>query len=161
GNRKSTIGNSMIHIALWEPQIPPNTGNIGRLCAATGAMLHLVGRLGFRLDDRALRRAGCDYWPEIAFRRHNNLDDLYAHLAGSRFFYLSAHVTRPYTEVAYQQEDCLVFGSESHGLPKDVIQAAGDRAVCIPMPAGKIRSLNLATAVGIVLYEALRQLHTW
>jgi tRNA (cytidine/uridine-2'-O-)-methyltransferase len=151
----------MLHIALWEPEIPPNTGNIARLCVATGATLHLVGRLGFRLDDRSLRRAGLDYWSEVTCYRHATLADLEAHLADSRFFCFSAHAQRRYTQVKYQAGDCLLFGGESHGLPAGVRERFGDRALCIPMPGSAVRSLNLATAAGIVLYEALRQLHHW
>jgi len=144
-----------------EPEIPPNTGNIARLCAATGATLHLIGRLGFHIDDRSLRRAGVDYWPDVDVRRHTTLADWEAVLGGARIFCFSAHAERPYTEIAYQQGDALLFGGESHGLPESVLQRYADRALVIPMPAGKVRSLNLATAVGIVLYEALRQLHGW
>ena len=148
----------MLHVALWEPEIPPNTGNIARLCAATGSALHLIGRLGFRLDDRSLRRAGLDYWPEVDLRRHTTLAEFDAAVAGSRVFCLSTHAARPYTQASYQDGDVLLFGGESRGLPDGVRERAGDRALVIPMPAGKVRSLNLATAVGIVLYEALRQI---
>ena len=151
----------MLHVALWEPEIPPNTGNIARLCAATGTTLHLIGRLGFRLDDRSLRRAGLDYWPDVTYRLHTNLDAFEQAMAAHQLVCLSAHVTRPYTSIAFQPSDCLLFGSESRGLPPGVLERLADRSVCIPMPAGKVRSLNLATAVGIVLYEALRQLDAW
>lgn len=151
----------MPHIALWEPEIPPNTGNVGRLCVATGATLHLVGRLGFRLDDRSLRRAGIDYWPEVDCRRHATLEDFERSVADSRLFCFSARASVPYTEVRYRDDDVLLFGGESHGLPEGVLARYADRTFCIPMPASKVRSLNLATAVGIVLYEALRQLHKW
>jgi tRNA (cytidine/uridine-2'-O-)-methyltransferase len=147
----------MFHVALWEPEIPPNTGNVARLCAATGAALHLVGRLGFRLDDRSLRRAGLDYWRHVEVRRHATLADFEAALAGARIFCLSAHASAPYTAAHYRPGDCLLFGSESHGLPPSVRERHAERLLSIPMPAGKVRSLNLATAVGIVLYEALRQ----
>ncbi len=151
----------MFHIALWEPEIPPNTGNIARLCAATGATLHLIGRLGFRLDDRSLRRASIDYWNAVEMRRHTSLEELEACLAGTRIYCFSARAKIPYTELSFQPGDCLLFGGESHGLPAGVVERYGERALCIPMPAGKVRSLNLATAVGIVVYEALRQQHTW
>src|SRR5436305_8686356 len=105
----------MLHIALLEPEIPPNTGNIARLCAATGAALHLIGRLGFRLDDRSLRRAGLDYWPAVAVRRHADLAAFEAALAGSRLLCFSAHAATPYTRAAYRDGDCLLFGSESQG----------------------------------------------
>jgi tRNA (cytidine/uridine-2'-O-)-methyltransferase len=151
----------MVHVALWEPEIPPNTGNIARLCAATGTPLHLIGRLGFRLDDRALRRAGLDYWPHVEIHRHATLEDFEAALAGNRLFCLTVRAGQPYTQVAYQPGDCLLFGGESHGLPSSLVERSADRVLTIPMPAGKVRSLNVATAVGIVLYEALRQVHKW
>lgn len=152
---------AVIHVALWEPEIPPNTGNIARLCAATGSTLHLIGRLGFRLDDRSLRRAGLDYWNEVQYRRHATLTDFEACVGEARLFALSAHAAVPYTKADYRAGDYLLFGGESHGLPREVLARLGDQALCIPMPGGKVRSLNLATAVGIVLYEALRQLRAW
>ena len=154
----------MLHIALLEPEIPPNTGNIARLCAATGAVLHLIGRLGFQLDNRSLRRAGLDYWSALDVRRHDRLEDFESLWIGTdsgRLFCFSAHGTTRYTRVAYRPGDCLLFGGESHGLPPGLLQRHADRTLVIPMPAGKVRSLNLATAVGIVLYEALRQLNDW
>jgi tRNA (cytidine/uridine-2'-O-)-methyltransferase len=151
----------MLHVALWEPEIPPNTGNVARLCAATGAVLHLIGRLGFRLDDRSLRRAGVDYWHTVTVRRHATLEEFEQAFAEGRIFCLSAHAAVPYTAVRYQDGDCLLFGGESRGLPEGVVRRYAERALLIPMPAGKVRSLNLATAVGIVLYEAMRQVHGW
>jgi tRNA (cytidine/uridine-2'-O-)-methyltransferase len=151
----------MLHVALWEPEIPPNTGNIALLCAATGAVLHLIGRLGFRLDDRHLRRAGLDYWPHVAIRQHATFGAFASALDGARVIPLSSKTERVYTRIGYRDGDCLLFGSESKGLPETVLARYADTAVTIPMPAGRARSLNLATAVGIVLYEALRQLHGW
>jgi tRNA (cytidine/uridine-2'-O-)-methyltransferase len=155
----------MLHVALWEPEIPPNTGNIARLCAATGAPLHLIGRLGFRLDEPSLRRAGLDYWQAVTMQRHASLADFehwrQTEAPNSRCFLFSAHATRPYTDVSYQDGDCLLFGSESHGFPDETLARFAEHALRIPMPAGKVRSLNLATAVGIVVYEALRQLRAW
>jgi tRNA (cytidine/uridine-2'-O-)-methyltransferase len=151
----------MLHVALWEPEIPPNTGNVARLCAATGVTLHLIGRLGFRLDDRSLRRAGLDYWPDVRMVRHVTLEDFRTAVAQGRLLCLSAHATTPYTAIAYQPGDVLLFGSESRGLPASLLEENPARTLTIPMLAGKVRSLNLATAVGIVLYEALRQLHNW
>src|SRR5438105_8744397 len=100
----------MLHVALWEPEIPPNTGNIARLCAATGAVLHLIGRLGFRLDDRSLRRAGLDYWPAVDVRRHASLEEFEAALAATRLVCFSARVERRYTAIAFRPGDCLLFG---------------------------------------------------
>jgi tRNA (cytidine/uridine-2'-O-)-methyltransferase len=151
----------MLHVALWEPEIPPNTGNIARLCAATGAALHLIGRLGFQIDDRHLRRAGCDYWEHVDVRRHDTFDAFLTSTSVERVVPLSSKAERPYTRVRYRDDDCLLFGSESKGLPPSILDRYAAEAVTIPMPAGRVRSLNLATAVGIVLYEALRQLHDW
>ena len=151
----------MIHIALWEPEIPPNTGNIARLCVATGATLHLIGRLGFRIDDRSLRRAGLDYWHELDLRLYADLPEFEAAVATARLFCLSARATRPYTSVAYQPGDYLLFGGESQGLPAGFLECHTEDALLIPMPSGKVRSLNLADAVSITLYEALRQICGW
>src|SRR5262249_2629918 len=152
---------AMLHVALWEPEIPPNTGNIARLCAATDATLHLIGRLGFRLDDRELRRAGLDFWPDVQLVRHASFADFEATHLGTRILCFTARGMVPYTQAAYQDRDCLLFGKESVGLPPEVLDRFADRTFGIPMPTGKVRSLNLATAVGIVLYEALRQIHDW
>jgi tRNA (cytidine/uridine-2'-O-)-methyltransferase len=151
----------MIHVVLWEPEIPPNTGNVGRLCAATGSPLHLVGRLGFRLDDRQLRRAGLDYWPNVDLRRHTDLAAFADAKPGRRVVCVTTHADRPYTRYAFRDGDALLFGSESRGLPDEVRERYAADAVMIPMPTGHVRSLNLATAVGIVLYEALRQTQGW
>lgn len=147
----------MINVALVEPEIPPNTGNIARLCAATYVPLHIVGVTGFRMDDRALRRAGLDYWPEVKLTRHRNLDALYESLPASRFVYLTTKAERLYTDWQFQPDDCLVFGRETRGLPEDLLKANWANCLKIPMPNPNIRSLNLATAAGIVLFEALRQ----
>ena len=147
----------MIRIALVEPEIPPNTGNIARLCAATRSPLHIVGVIGFRLDDKAVRRAGLDYWPQVILHRHTSLTDLHESLPTSRFLYLTTKADKNYSEWAFSEGDCLVFGRETRGLPEKVLESNWDRCLTIPMLNPEIRSLNLATAVGIVLYEALRQ----
>ena len=148
----------MLSVALVEPEIPPNTGNVARLCAATGAPLHIVGATGFRLDDRAVRRAGLDYWPEVQLARHHDLDALRGALPPeTRFVYLTTKATVSYTEWSYATTDCLVFGRETRGLPEELLRANWPNCVTIPMLNPKVRSLNLATAVAIVLYEALRQ----
>lgn len=146
-----------MHIALVEPEIPPNTGNIARLCAATGTPLHIVGVTGFRMDDRTLKRAGLDYWNEVELYRHIDLDELYRSLESSRFLYLTTKTKRSYTDWQYEENDCLVFGPETRGLPTGVLNANSERCLTIPMPNANVRSLNLATSVGIVLYEAIRQ----
>lgn len=151
----------MFHIALLEPEIPPNTGNIIRLCVATGSELHIIGRAGFPLGQRSVRRAAVDYWDELTLHRHAALEDFEQRRSDGRIFCFSAHAARRYTEVAFQPGDSLLFGCESKGLPLSVVARYGDRALLIPMPTGKVRSLNLANAVSIVLYEALRQVNGW
>ena len=149
----------MLHVALWEPEIPPNTGNVARLCAATGARLHLIGRLGFRLDDRSLRRAGLDYWDAVDVVRHPTFEEFETTVG--RVWCVETPAGRPYTRAAFADGDCLLFGGESKGLPAGVRARYADTLLGIQMPTGRVRSLNLATAVGIVLYECLRQLHDW
>jgi tRNA (cytidine/uridine-2'-O-)-methyltransferase len=148
----------MISVALVEPEIPPNTGNIARLCAANRVPLHIVGATGFRLDDRAVRRAGLDYWPEVTLYRHRDLDSLFSQLPAARFVYLSTKAQRSYADWSFEHDDCLVFGRETRGLPEDLLHQNWDRCLTIPMLNSRIRSLNVATSVGIVMYEALRQL---
>lgn len=147
----------MLHVALVEPEIPPNTGNIARLCAATYTRLHIVGVPGFRMDERAVKRAGLDYWDEVDLRRHRNLNQLYEELPASRFLYVETGGSKIYTDWQFQPGDCLVFGRETKGLPADVLEKNRDRVLQIPMPNPNVRSLNLANSVAIVLYEALRQ----
>jgi tRNA (cytidine/uridine-2'-O-)-methyltransferase len=151
---------SMLHVALLEPEIPPNTGNIARLCAATGARLHLIGRLGFRLDDRSLRRAGIDYWDAVDVVRHISFEEFEATVSG-RIWLVETPAERLYTRADFADGDCLLFGNESKGLPPGVRAKYAETLIGIPMPTGKVRSLNLATAVGVVLYDALRRLHNW
>jgi len=148
----------MLHIALVEPEIPPNTGNIARLCAATFTDLHIVGVAGFRLDEKAVRRAGLDYWDEVKIKRHIDLEKLYETLPRSRFLYFTTKSPKSYTDWQYEDEDCLIFGRETRGLPEDLLKANWERCLTIPMPNKNVRSLNLANSVGIVLYEALRQI---
>ncbi len=150
----------MLHIALVEPEIPPNTGNIARLCAATFTELHIVGVTGFRMDDRTLKRAGLDYWNEVKLQRHIDLEDLYKALPASRFLYFTTKTDKNYTDFEFAENDCLVFGRETRGLPEALLKANWERALTIPMPNENVRSLNLATSVGIALYEAIRQLKT-
>jgi tRNA (cytidine/uridine-2'-O-)-methyltransferase len=146
----------MFNVVLIEPEIPPNTGNIGRLCLATGSRLHLVKPLGFLLDDRELRRAGLDYWEEVRLQLWDSFDALRrAQPTGMRYFFLTTKGKRPYYEVRFQKDDFLVFGRETKGLPDDLLAANIDNCITIPMHG--TRSLNLATAVAIVLFEAVRQ----
>lgn len=144
-------------IVLIEPEIPPNTGNIARLCAATGAVLHLVGKLGFSIDDRHLKRAGLDYWDKVEVQQWPDLETLQAAHPEARYWYLTTKVERNcYAEGLYRSGDFLVFGRETSGLPADLLAANPEYCLTIPMP-GKVRSLNLSNAVAVVLYEALRQ----
>ena len=147
----------MLRVALVEPEIPPNTGNVARLCAAAGVPLHVVGATGFRLDARAVRRAGLDYWPEVELHRHRDLEELRAAVAPARFVYLTTKAARPYTDWRYTAADCLVFGRETAGLPEKLLRENWPNCVRVPMLNRRVRSLNLATSVAVVLYEALRQ----
>ncbi len=147
----------MFHIVLVEPEIPPNTGNIGRLCLATGAHLHLVGPLGFSIDDRTLKRAGLDYWADVKVTLWDSFAALQAARgAEARWFFLTTKTDRAYWDAAFQPGDFLVFGRETKGLPEPLLAANADRCLTIPMQP-QTRSLNLATAVGIVLFEGMRQ----
>lgn len=149
----------MFHIVLIEPEIPPNTGNIGRLCLATGSRLHLVGPLGFEIDDRAVRRAGLDYWEQVDVHRWASLDALRREASTkANFFFMTTKATAPYWDASFQNGDYLVFGRETKGLPESLLEANANSLLTIPMET-KARSLNLATSVGIVLYEAIRQSH--
>ncbi|HEY1771230.1 MAG TPA: tRNA (cytidine(34)-2'-O)-methyltransferase [Chthoniobacterales bacterium] len=146
----------MFNVVLVEPEIPPNTGNVGRLCLATNATLHLVRPLGFALDDRTLKRAGLDYWPEVKLRIWNSLGELRAAQPNdARYFFLTTKSSRAYYETEFQPDDFLVFGRETKGLPESLLRENAERCLTIPMRG--TRSLNLATAVAIVLFEAARQ----
>lgn len=147
------------HIVLVEPEIPGNTGTIGRLALGVGATLHLVGRLGFKTDDKALKRAGLDYWPDVDLHYHDSLKDLYTRYPDGRFFYVTKKTSRVYTSVRYLEGDFLVFGKETEGLPEIVLKENEDRTVSIPINE-RIRSLNLSNAVSIVSYELIRQLNS-
>lgn len=146
-----------IEVVLVEPEIPPNTGNVARLCAATGSRLHLVGPLGFRIDARAVRRAGLDYWPAVEREAHRDFDSFLERRPGSPLFLFSARAVRSYLAAPWAPGAALVFGRESTGLPEEILARFPDRVWGIPT-SGPVRSLNLASAVAIVLYEALRAL---
>jgi len=146
-----------MYVALVEPEIPQNTGNIARLCAATRTDLHIVGVTGFRLDDRAVRRAGLDYWDEVSIQRERDLSALYSSLPEARFLYFSTKAETSLWDFNFESNDCLVFGPETRGLPESLLRANWDRCLKVPMINLKVRSLNLANTVAIVLYEALRQ----
>lgn len=146
----------MFNVVLIEPEIPPNTGNIGRLCLATGSTLHLVKPLGFSIDDRELKRAGLDYWKEVDVRLWDSLEDLQrAHEPAARLFFLTTKSNRAYYDVAFRSGDFFVFGRETKGLSEALLEANAKQLLTIPMQG--TRSLNLATAVAIVLFEAMRQ----
>lgn len=145
------------NIVLVEPEIPPNTGNIARLCAATGTVLHLVGKLGFSLDDRYLKRAGLDYWGSVTIKLWPDLETLQAASMDGRFFYLSTKVAQSYLQAGFKPGDYIVLGKETKGLPNELLNANRETSITIPMPSDSVRSLNLSTSAGIVLYEALRQ----
>jgi tRNA (cytidine/uridine-2'-O-)-methyltransferase len=148
----------MFNVVLVEPEIPSNTGNIGRTCLALGARLHLVGRLGFHLEDKELKRAGLDYWKSVKVVRHTTWDDFESSLTeGAHLHFFSTRGTKPHWEADYRIDDYLVFGRETSGLPPEFYERYRDRLVVIPQPGGGTRSLNLSTAAGIGLYEAYRQ----
>ena len=148
----------MFRVLLWQPEIPPNTGNIIRLCANTGAELHLIGPLGFELDDARLRRAGLDYHEFANVRVHDSLDACLAALGSPRVFAFSTRASLRHDQIEYQASDCLLFGPESRGLPESLLEGIPpSQRLRIPMRAGQ-RSLNLSNAVGIAVYEAIRQL---
>ena len=146
----------MFNVVLVEPEIPPNTGNIGRLCLATGSKLHLVQPLGFLIDDRQLQRAGLDYWKEVEVELWSSFSELrQAQEAESRFFFLTTKTRRAYFDTRFRRGDFLVFGRETKGLPESLLAENDNAAITIPMSG--TRSLNLATAVAVVLFEAVRQ----
>ena len=145
-----------MHIALYEPEIPGNTGSIGRVCVGTATPLHLIGRLGFSIDEAAVRRAGLDYWHKVQLHRHDDLDGLRQATTGQRIWAFSAHGQRRYDEVQFGVDDVLLFGGESRGLPPAVRDSLADSLLYVPTN-GDIRSLNLANCVSLVLDEALRQ----
>jgi tRNA (cytidine/uridine-2'-O-)-methyltransferase len=147
-----------MHIVFVEPEIPPNTGTTARLCAATNTSFHLVGPLGFSLEDRYLKRAGLDYWPYVDVRYYPHWTDFLARRPSGRLLAFSARATRSYTQIHYADDDLLIFGSETRGLPDHIRTALAESLYTIPMQGTHVRSLNLANAAAIVLYEALRQL---
>jgi tRNA (cytidine/uridine-2'-O-)-methyltransferase len=155
----SASGSVPFHIVLVEPEIPPNTGNVARLCAATGAALHLVEPLGFELNDRRLKRAGMDYWTQVAWRTWPDWPSLAAQKPPeARFWFVESGGLKHHAEVAYRAGDFLVFGRETAGLPRALLEDNRDRWLRVPMLREEARSLNLSNCVAIVLYEGLRQL---
>ena len=152
------MGSPRLHLALVEPMIPQNTGNIGRIALAFGLRLHLVGPLGFSIDEKACRRAGLDYWKHVDLARWDDLGSLERSLEGSTLWLFSAHGKTSVTDAPFREGDALVFGNEARGLPRPLVTAAGARSVRIPLASSRVRSLNLANAVSIGTYEALRRL---
>ena len=159
GNENGMVRCRFVHVVLFEPLIPPNTGNVARTCAATRTTLHLVEPLGFSIDDRALKRAGLDYWHLVDVRVRASLDEVIAEAAatGNRCYFITKHAQKNYTEVEYREGDYLVFGKETTGLPAAVHEKYPKYRLRLPMGEG-LRSLNLSNSVAIVLYEGLRQL---
>ena len=145
-----------INIVLLEPEIPQNTGNIARTCAATGAALHLIRPLGFTIDDRKLKRAGLDYWDKLDITYYDGLSDFYEKNQGAKVYYYSTKAPRAYTEIEYPKNVFLMFGKETKGLPEELIEANLDCTVRIPM-RDSLRSLNLSNSVAVGVYEVLRQ----
>lgn len=147
---------SKIGIVLLEPEIPQNTGNIARTCAATGASLHLIEPMGFTVTDAKLKRAGLDYWHQLDITYYKNIEDFYTRTAGGEYFYFSTKAPRAYTEIKYPENCYLIFGKESAGIPEDILKQNLDRCVRIPMREN-LRSLNLSNSAAIAVYEVLRQ----
>jgi len=147
-----------MHVVLFEPEIPPNTGSIARLCAATLTPLHLIEPLGFKIDDKHLKRAGLDYWEFVDLRLYGSWNDFLGRNSASGMLYFSKRATQSFIRARYQETDYLVFGPETRGLPQELLDANPERCYRIPMMSAGVRSLNLSNAVSIVLYEGLRQL---
>lgn len=148
-----------LHIVLVEPEIPPNTGNIARTCAATNTVLHLVEPLGFDISDKAVKRAGLDYWPFVDLHVHESLEAFMQEYQGHTMYLATTKGTHDYTEVEYKDGDMILFGRETRGLPKDFIAEHSENAIRIPMSSDtRLRSLNLSNSANIILFEALRQL---
>jgi tRNA (cytidine/uridine-2'-O-)-methyltransferase len=145
-----------MNIVLYQPEIPHNTGAVGRTCLVAGAVLHLIHPLGFYLDEKSLKRSGLDYWKKLKVREYDSFKDFCEKNAAARLFFVETGSARLYTDVAYAPGDFFVFGQETRGLPQEILAAHAERVVSLPMMAGE-RSLNLSVTVGIVLYEALRQ----
>ncbi|MDA3971595.1 MAG: tRNA (cytidine(34)-2'-O)-methyltransferase [Desulfobulbaceae bacterium] len=145
------------NIVLVEPEIPPNTGSIARLCGATNTTLHLVHPLGFSTSDKHLRRAGLDYWPQVNITYWDNFDNFLKAQSQSRLFFFTTKVDTPYFKAEFMPGDFLIFGKETKGLPADIIEKYQQQCLTLPMANDNIRSLNLAMTAGIVLYEAIRQ----
>jgi tRNA (cytidine/uridine-2'-O-)-methyltransferase len=146
-----------LHVVLVEPEIPPNTGNVARLCAATGCRLHLIEPLGFSIDDRRLKRAGLDYWHLVDLRVHASFAACLIEIGGAAW-YLSTRAATPYASAAFARGDAIVFGKETAGLPQALLDANPERSLRIPMRDASVRSINLSTAAGIVTYAALAKL---
>ena len=149
-----------LHIVLVEPEIPPNTGNIARICGATNSVLHLVHPLGFRTDDKSLKRAGLDYWPSVTIKHHSSLEAFMSETSGANFFYFSTKGKYIYTEAKFTSGCYLVFGKETSGLPTALIEKNIEKCFYLPI-WGKVRSHNLSNVVAICIYEAYRQLGIW
>ncbi len=147
---------NLFNIVLVEPEIPQNTGNIARTCAATGCKLHIVKPMGFAIDDKKLKRAGLDYWHLLGVRYYENLDDFYQKNKGGRFFYSTTKAVNKYSDVTFEDDDYILFGKETKGLPEQLLHNNKEWCIRIPM-IDEARSLNLSNAVAIVTYEALRQ----
>jgi tRNA (cytidine/uridine-2'-O-)-methyltransferase len=160
GRRTASVLGDALGVVLYEPEIPQNTGNIARTCAATHTPLYLVGPLGFSISDKYLKRAGLDYWPYVRMKQYPDFGAARSDMGPSRLVYFSAHAATPLYDFSFRPGDRLIFGPETRGLPDELVVAYPGDMINIPIDRARVRSLNLSTAVGIALFEALRQLHT-
>lgn len=145
------------HIVLYQPEIPYNTGNIARTCAATNTKLHIIRPMGFSTDDKMLKRAGCDYWHSVDITYYDSLEECFSLYPDHRFFFIETEGEKSYTDVKYQEGDFFIFGKETTGIPKSILEQHRDTWIRIPMSTENVRSLNLSNTAAILVYEALRQ----
>lgn len=159
GTNRYPVAGSGLGVLLYQPEIPQNTGNIARTCAATHTPLYLVEPLGFRIADKFLKRAGLDYWPYVRMKLFPDFESASSGIPHRRFVYFSAHAERQYSDFTFKPGDCLIFGPETRGLPQELLARDPESVVKITIDRARVRSLNLSTSVGIALFEAIRQLN--
>ena len=156
-NVEMSIPEINFHVVLYQPEIPANTGNIGRLCVGTSSMLHIIKPMRFLLTDKLVKRAGLDYWDKLALRIHDSLDDFLTEYPDNNIYFCTTKTERKFTELKYEKGDVFIFGPESRGIPEDILNKYQKQNITIPM-SSQIRSINLSNSVAIVIYEAWRQI---